>query len=133
MAKCWLGVLLFTAQLSLGQSDAKELVKTLCSPAFHGRGYVNSGDSIAAEYIASAFKKSGLKPYKKSYFQSFQHDVNTFPGICSLSREDMALKPGIHFLVSPSSCGGDMVLHPKRLDARDFLYAKDDDMFIYTD
>jgi aminopeptidase YwaD len=124
MAKGWLGIFLITAQFSLGQFDEKEFVKTLCSPAFHGRGYVKSGDSIAAEFIASTFKKSGLKPYGKSYFQSFHHDVNTFPGPCLLLRNDTALLPGIHFLVAPSSRGGDMVLYPKRMDPREFLNAK---------
>jgi hypothetical protein len=125
MAKCWLGIFLFFAQYTLGQSEAKEVVKTLCSPSFHGRGYVNSGDSIAAEYIADQFKKSGLKPFGKSYFQAFQHDVNTFPGACSLSRDTIQLQPGIHFLVAPSSCGGNLTLKPKKLDARVFLNSKD--------
>ena len=87
----------------------------LCSPAFHGRGYVNKGDSIAAEYIAQSFKKVGLKPIKKSYFQSFRHDVNTFPGNCLFTDNQRILTPGIHYLVDPSSGGGKMNLRPTEL------------------
>ena len=50
--------------------DVRRITETLCSTEFHGRGYVNKGDSIAAEFIVSEFKKIGLKPYKKIFFQT---------------------------------------------------------------
>ena len=49
--------------------EVRRITKTLCSPEFQGRGYVNSGDSIAANFIADEFKKIGLKPLKRPYFQ----------------------------------------------------------------
>ena len=121
MDRCWIGIFLIFSHYTFGQVEAKEIVQTLCSPAFHGRGYVNKGDSIAAEYLVQSFKKSGLKPYGKSYFQTFTHSVNTFPGACLLYRDSTLLQPGIHFLVAPSSGGGKVKLTPKKLDVRAFL------------
>ncbi|MFN5879746.1 MAG: hypothetical protein ACK44B_12815, partial [Flavobacteriales bacterium] len=66
--------------------EVRRITQTLCSPEFHGRGYVNRGDSIAAEFIAAEFKKLGLKPLKHHYFQSFPLDVNTFPGAMSFQQ-----------------------------------------------
>jgi hypothetical protein len=42
--------------------QTKTFIETLCSPSFHGRGYVNHGDSIAANYIAKSFQEIGLLP-----------------------------------------------------------------------
>src|SRR5690606_19549820 len=57
--------------------DAKPVIRghieKLASPEFHGRGYVNNGGDIAADYIADVFKKNGLLPVKgyDSYFQDY--------------------------------------------------------------
>ena len=37
------------------------IVDTMASESMHGRGYVNGGDSIAANYLKNEFKKIGLK------------------------------------------------------------------------
>lgn len=96
--------------------------KILCSPEFHGRGYVNKGDSIAAEYIAGEFKKLKLKKYKGSYFQKFYLDVNTFPEsmLVEISNikstlDNLKLTPGVDFMVDPSSAGGALTLSPKEI------------------
>jgi hypothetical protein len=89
---------------SFSQSDQiKEFTRTLCSKDFHGRGYVNGGDSIAADYIAKSFKKIGLKSLGKSYFQAFEFPVQTFPGACTAILGDDTLKPGIDYLIAPNS------------------------------
>ena len=49
----------------------KTYIETLCSPSFHGRGYVNGGDSIAADFIAKSFQEIGLSPFDGDYFQEF--------------------------------------------------------------
>ena len=84
----------------------KEFTNKLCSPEFHGRGYVSSGDSLAAEYIAKTYQEIGLKPCNGTYFQSFAFSVNTFPGKLSLTLDSKKLIPGVHFWVNPSSGGG---------------------------
>jgi aminopeptidase YwaD len=83
----------------------KEVIKTLCSPAFHGRGYVNSGDSIAAELIASELQKRGAKMYGSSFFQTFQFPVNCFPAKVEAKLNEQILLPGTDFMVDPGSCG----------------------------
>ena len=35
--------------------DYKQFTEKMCSPEFQGRGYVNSGDSIAAVFTQSLF------------------------------------------------------------------------------
>jgi aminopeptidase YwaD len=90
-----------------GQLDhAREVTKTLCSPGFHGRGYVNGGDSIAAEFIQREFKAAGCSFFKQGAFQPFSFNVNTFPGNMSVSVNSTALVPGIDYIVDPSSTGG---------------------------
>lgn len=94
---------------------AKKVIDTLASPSMHGRGYVNNGDKIAADYIAAQFKSFGLVPFKKngSYFQEFSFPVNTYPGKVELTfgwkdgKKEKAV-PGEQFLVrceSPSVKG----------------------------
>ena len=100
-------LLIFPHFRLFSQSDRiKDFTKKLCSPEFHGRGYVNGGDSIAAEFIAKTFKEIGLKPYNGSFFQSFPFSVNTFPGKVTLALDSKELQPGVHFWVSSNSNGG---------------------------
>jgi hypothetical protein len=87
-----------------GQNQlTKTYIETLCSPSFHGRGYVNGGDSIAADFIAKSFKEIGLKPLGENYFQEFHFPVQTFPGACELKMDGEALIPAVHYLVAPNS------------------------------
>lgn len=84
--------------------EVRRITKTLCSPEFHGRGYVNRGDSIAAAFIAEEFKKLDVSPVGSSYFQPFTiESVNTFPGRTKLELFSGELKPGVHFMASPLS------------------------------
>lgn len=86
---------------------AKETVKKLCSSDFHGRGYVNGGDSLAANFIANAFHKAGCQPLdKKSFFQAFDFKVNTFPNRISLTINGKQLVAGNEFVVAPNSGAG---------------------------
>lgn len=101
-------ILLLTTLLPLFASTqveaARKTVEKLCSPEFHGRGYVNSGDSLAAEFIAKEFKSIGCKFYKKKPFQSFSFMVNTFPNQVSVKMNGKDLVPGVDFVVEPN-CG----------------------------
>jgi hypothetical protein len=97
------------------QIDFRKFTEELCSPQFHGRGYVNHGDSIASNYITGAFKNVGLVPLSNSnnsFFQSFSFPVNTFPGDMAVKIDSMQLIPGIHFLIDPASAGysGELIL-----------------------
>ncbi|MEO6901813.1 MAG: M28 family peptidase [Bacteroidia bacterium] len=62
---------------------ARKIVDTMASESMYGRGYINKGDSIAANYIKNNFKKLGLKSfdqhYDQHYDQYFKFPINTFP------------------------------------------------------
>ena len=45
----------FNFSINAQVEEVRRITKTLCSPEFQGRGYVNSGDSIAASFIADEF------------------------------------------------------------------------------
>lgn len=92
------------AQFAL-ESYARKIVDTLSHAYFSGRGYVNNGDRLAAEFIASEFNRMGLTRFPKTmtYFQYFQFPVNTFPYPVSAISEKDTLKPGIDF-VPVASC-----------------------------
>ena len=101
--------------------ETKRFIKTLCSQEFHGRGYVNNGDNIAADYIAKTFKEIGVSTVNGSYFQEFSFPVNTFPGEMLVKINNKTLAPGIDFLVDASSKGGEYQLTPKFINGEDLL------------
>lgn len=81
---------------------AKRIVDTLASSNYYGRGYVNNGVNKAANFIRSEFENAGLQDIS---FQNFNHAVNTFPNKLEVSLNNKSLKPGIDFLVLPTSSG----------------------------
>lgn len=102
MRKLIFGLFLLLSGAGIAQVDQARLtVQKLCSPEFHGRGYVNGGDSIAAAYIAQEFESIGCKFFKGNPFQKFQFPVNTFPGVVAASLNGKNLSPGVDFVVSP--------------------------------
>jgi len=72
---------------------AHRVVNTLTSPAMHGRGYVNDGCNIAADYLKNQFDSLHLQSFNKNYFQDFSFAVNTFPSDVSLSIDGKELIP----------------------------------------
>jgi len=101
---------------------AKTVMEKLCSKDMFGRGYVSAGDKKAAFYIENEFKKWGLFAYDTitatsgskaglrtlSYQQEFSIRVNTFPQVVKLTIDKTDLKPGIDFLVAPSSSAAEL-------------------------
>jgi len=83
----------------------RETIAKLCSPEFAGRGYVEDGSALAAQFIAAEFHKIGLQPFKNKFEQSFTLPVQTFPGACLFAVGSDTLKPGIDYLVHPGSAG----------------------------
>lgn len=99
----FLSLLVFIPLFGSGQVEQGRLtVEKLCSPAFHGRGYVNGGDSLAANFIAGEFEKMGCKFFKNTPYQPFQFRVNTFPNRMACSVNGKALVPGKEFVVDPA-------------------------------
>jgi len=109
------------SQQTLPTAYARSVAQRLCSPDFHGRGYVKKGDSLASAYIAEEFRSIGLKPLKKTYFQELSHNVNTFPGKMIVISEGDTLIPGEDFLVDPACPTVKLVLRFKRLTAAEAI------------
>jgi hypothetical protein len=101
-------LLLATNSVSVAQdmNRVKATIATLTSPRMHGRGYVQSGDRKAAEYLAEQFQQMGLKPFSASYFQEFPLDINTFPKRLKLKVGNKVLIPGEQYIVNPISQKG---------------------------
>lgn len=84
----------------------KQMVDTLTSPYFWGRGYTNKGMEKAADFLAAQFRQFGLQPMNgKSFQQTFSYPVNTFPGKLELSINGQELVPGRDFIIAPDSKG----------------------------
>jgi aminopeptidase YwaD len=95
--------------LNIAAQDMRRVranIDTLASPALHGRGYVNNGSRLAADFIASQFKRLTIKPFGDNYFQPFTFNVNTFPGKASLKIDGKTLKPGEDFILNAISGSG---------------------------
>jgi len=92
-------------QLSLAQDmlRVKEIVTDLSSPAYYGRGYVNKGDSLAADYIARALKKRRIKPIENNYFQRFRMGINRYTDTPQLKIDGKVLSNGIDWVPYPTS------------------------------
>lgn len=103
MYKIALLLILFPFLIFGQYEEEKRILETLCSPEFGGRGYVNSGDSLAAEFLAKEFSALGLSPIEGSYFQQFSFPINTFPGEASVEINGDVLTPGSAFLIHPAS------------------------------
>jgi aminopeptidase YwaD len=82
---------------------AKAVVYKLASPTFYGRGYVQKGDSLAAEFLAAQFRQIGLKSIDESYFQAFRMSVNTFPSKVEFKVGKTKLVPGLDYILNPAS------------------------------
>ncbi|HRY31787.1 MAG TPA: M28 family peptidase [Bacteroidales bacterium] len=100
---CLLAAFVIFSGFSQDVSYARRLVDTLAAPGLHGRGYVSSGDQLAAQLIAETFQKQGLRYFGDSWFQDYSFPINTFPGTVRLVVKDDTLIPGRDFLVS-SGC-----------------------------
>jgi len=82
---------------------AREAVNILASDSLKGRGYVENGDKLAADFIRSEFAKFGLKSFNNSYYQEFETSVNTFPDPQSVIVNGKKLKAGKDYLLDPGS------------------------------
>lgn len=98
-------VLTFLVFSSSGQDIAyvRAVIKKLCSPEFHGRGYELDGNKKAADYLISHVKSVGLDSLNGGYYQRFAIDVNTFPRQVALKINGSKLFAGSDFLVQAHS------------------------------
>jgi len=116
-------VITFLASISFSQKElAKKLIDTLASDAFYGRGYVNNGDKIAADYIAKKFKEFGALPVNgDSYFQEYSYPVNTFPTKVEVSFDNKTLTTGLDFIVAPNSGSAKGIFNLKEITLENYI------------
>ena len=100
---------------------AQDIIDTLSSATFHGRGYVFKGDRRAGRFIRKQMKEAGLEPLVPDYFHHFQVAVNTFPGELTVSTGGQDLIPGREFIVDPSSAPMDATLEPVLIREADLM------------
>jgi aminopeptidase YwaD len=93
------------------------VVDTMASESMHGRGYVNGGDSIAANYLKAEFTRFKLRAFNNNYYQNFNFPINTFPGEIQFSFKLQGLAKGKdkfyffngltgkNFIIDPSAPG----------------------------
>lgn len=100
-------ILLFLCVTALSQDMgyAKYVIAKLASPELKGRGYANKGNLKAARFVSGEFKKIGLHPFGKDYYQQFQVTANTYPGAMFLKFNGTVLQPAVDYLVESSSPG----------------------------
>ncbi len=106
--KWLLGLLMLVATSAGAQQLAfgRQVVDTLTSPFFWGRGYTNNGMQKAAQYLTGQFALFGLMPLKgNSFTQPFSYPVNTFPGKMEVRINGVRLTPGADFIVGEESKG----------------------------
>ncbi|MES2591033.1 MAG: M28 family peptidase [Bacteroidota bacterium] len=108
---CQCSLCLFSQDNGPAYQYARIIVDTMASESMHGRGYVNGGDKIAANYIRVEFEKFKLQSFTGSYYQPFVFPVNTFPGEISFEYSfydkgktiNFKGVPAQNFLISPES------------------------------
>ncbi len=130
MKKILLSALLcfaFTFAITQNINYAKKVLYKLGSDEFKGRGYVDNGDKIAADFIKNQLDSLGVKPFGDNYFQYFSFPVNTFPNKIYLSVNNKELIPGKDFLIDlhSGSCKGKFDIKTINLSNIDELYNKD--------
>lgn len=100
---------------------AKSVVSRLASPEMKGRGYVQNGDQLAAQFIYDEYEKIGLKNFKNNYFQKYTTSVNSFPGKMSVSIDGVEQVPGKDYLIYDGSASVKGTYKTMRLEIGDIL------------
>ncbi len=98
-------LLILTALSAKAQDIAyvKNVIDTLASPKYWGRGYTKNGMHLAADYLSEQFNEIGLKLLAKDYRQNFEYPVNIFPGKMEVKLNGKQLTPGKDFIVGNGS------------------------------
>lgn len=104
------------------QEFGLEITKELCSEKYHGRGYVNDGHQLAADFIQKKFEEFGLKPIGENFQQPFSFDVNTFPEFVELSIGSELLAVGDDFVVDANSGSYQGELEPVFIQSDDDFF-----------
>lgn len=97
--------LFFITATGYNQTYYQTIISELCSPKYHGRGYVKKGEKKAAQYIAGELKKMQISSYTKGYFQKLNFPINSHPGKLEVIISGRLLTPGKEYLIHSKSKG----------------------------
>lgn len=106
MYKLTLAVFILCAAIQGFSQDiklARNIIDSLCSESFGGRGYENQSDLIAADFIATKMAEYNVQPLTENYLQYFNIAVNTFPSDIEIYLDDTKLIAGKDFILSSAS------------------------------
>lgn len=83
----------------------KQQIAAMTMRIMRGRGYVKGGMDTAGIFVMKRFKELKLKPLLKNgnYAQGFAYPVISYPKKINLVVNGDTLKPGLDYLVNPSS------------------------------
>ncbi|WP_421945981.1 M28 family metallopeptidase [Pedobacter sp.] len=120
--KILLPLLLFISINSFAQDSTytRNIVKTLTSKTFWGRGYTKDGMAKAADFLSSEYKKIGLSSLSENYKQDFTFAVNTFPGKMLVEINGKKLTPGKDFIINNESPSINKKTNLQRIDSTKF-------------
>jgi len=82
-------------------SYARACIKTLCSDEFYGRGYVQNGDKIAANFIRQELSKHKVLPLGEKYFQNLGFPVIYYPNEVNIKLDDKQVFAGNDYILNP--------------------------------
>ena len=122
MKKFGFVIFLFLAINTFAQDSTytRNIINTLTSKEFWGRGYTKDGMKKSADYLAAAYQKIGLLPMGLSYKQTFNFPVNTFPGKMMVAINGQKLIPGKDFIVSNESHGAKQKAILNKMDSLNY-------------
>ncbi len=112
--KRFLSFLLFLGCLNafhpvFGQDENyyREMIRTLTSEEFKGRGYSFGGDHVAAQFIAEEMRKYNLMSWTPDYMQPVPIDMNLFEGdaFVHFDTQDSAMELFDNVQFMAYSCG----------------------------
>ncbi len=114
MKRLFIILLTFLSIFSFSQDKnyVREIIETIASPEYHGRGYYKHGDKKAAKFIRKEFKKNGIHAFNNNYFQEFAFSMNIIKGKTRMRINDVLLEPGRDYLIAAFSPTTNMVFEP---------------------
>lgn len=84
-------------------NEAREHIKMLASPEFHGRGIAYNGETMAAEYLREQLQQYGVQPLFDEYFQPYEMPGFAMEGKVSLQIDGTELIAGTDYRILPFS------------------------------
>lgn len=117
----------FLSSTSVKSQDinyARKVMDTLSSPSMFGRGYINDGCALAADYIAGEMNKLALQSFIPGYKQQFGVNVKTYPSNLSFTINRKELIPGKEFIVMTGSPSVNGTFDIKLIDSTFFKNPK---------